>query len=74
MIEVGGHTDSDGSDQDNQTLSDNRATSVRNALVAQGINSTMLKTKGYGEKQPKDTNDTKDGKFRNRRIEYTKAN
>lgn len=74
IIEVGGHTDSDGTEQDNQTLSDNRATSVRNALVAQGINSTMLKTKGYGEKQPKDTNDTKDGKFRNRRIEYTKAN
>lgn len=73
IIEVGGHTDSDGTDQDNQILSENRATSVRNALVAQGINSTMLKTKGYGEKQPKDTNETKDGKFRNRRIEYTKA-
>lgn len=71
VVEVGGHTDSDGSDAANQTLSDNRAKAVREALIQFGIKAEMLTEKGYGETKPKATNDTDDGKFQNRRIEYT---
>lgn len=71
QVEVGGHTDSDGTDEANQALSDNRAKAVREALIKFGISPEMLTEKGYGEKQPKATNDTEDGKFQNRRIEYT---
>ncbi len=71
VVEVGGHTDSAGTDANNQTLSDNRAKAVREALIKFGIAPEMLTEKGYGESKPKATNDTEDGKFQNRRIEYT---
>lgn len=73
IIEVGGHTDSDGTDQDNQVLSENRAKSVMTALLQFGVNPAMLKMQGYGEKRPKpgNTNSNDTEKFRNRRIEYT---
>jgi len=71
QVEVGGHTDSDDSDKNNQTLSDNRAKAVKEALLKFGIKPEMLTEKGYGEKQPKSTNETEDGKFQNRRIEYS---
>ncbi len=70
-IEVGGHTDNTGTDESNQILSDNRAKAVREALIKFGIKSEMLTEKGYGSKQPKATNDTDDGRFQNRRIEYS---
>ena len=73
VIEVGGHTDSDGSDQDNQKLSDSRANSVMTELVKFGVIQSMLKSQGYGEKRPRpnNTNANDIEKFRNRRIEYT---
>lgn len=71
VIEVGGHTDSDGSDAANQTLSDNRAKSVKDELIKLGVKPEMLTEKGYGESKPKTTNETDDGKFQNRRIEYS---
>ena len=71
VIEVGGHTDSDGTDADNQALSERRAKAVKDALVELGIKESMLVTKGYGESQPKADNTTDDGKFRNRRIQYS---
>lgn len=74
VIEVGGHTDSDGSDDKNQVLSENRAKSVRDAFVNQfGVNPNMLKEKGYGKSRPRpgNQNRTPDEKFQNRRIEYT---
>jgi outer membrane protein OmpA-like peptidoglycan-associated protein len=71
VIEVGGHTDSDGSDSANQTLSEKRATAVRDQLVKYQVNPEVLQTKGYGETQPKTTNETQDGKFYNRRIQYS---
>ena len=71
QVEVGGHTDSVGSDESNQVLSENRAKAVREALTKFGISPEILTEKGYGSKQPKATNDTEDGKFQNRRIEYT---
>jgi len=71
VIEVGGHTDNSGNDSANQTLSDNRAKSVRDALVKFGVNPAMLTEKGYGASKPKASNDTDNGKFQNRRIEYS---
>lgn len=71
VVEVGGHTDSDGSNAPNKTLSDNRAKAVKAALVTFGVNERMLSEAGYGEEKPKATNETEDGKFQNRRIEYT---
>ena len=70
-IEVGGHTDSDGDDASNQQLSNRRAAAVRNQLVNFGVNSAFLTAKGYGEIKPRATNDTAEGRFQNRRIEYT---
>ena len=70
VVEVGGHTDSVGNDESNQTLSENRAKAVKAALIQFGVKPEMLTEKGYGKTKPVDTNDTEDGKFRNRRIEY----
>ncbi len=74
VIEVGGHTDSDGTEEKNQKLSENRAKSVRDALVGKfGVNPNMLTEKGYGESRPKPGNQNRnaDEKFQNRRIEYS---
>ena len=71
VIEVGGHTDNVGSDASNQVLSENRAKAVKDALVKFGVKAEALTEKGYGKAKPKTTNDTEDGKFQNRRIEYS---
>lgn len=68
-ILVEGHTDSAGSDEYNWGLSQKRAESVSNYLIAQGIASGRFTTKWYGETQPKATNETKEGKAQNRRVE-----
>ena len=70
MVEIGGHTDSDGNDDANMKLSQARADSVKMALVALGVKDAMLTAKGYGETAPVAANDTPDNKFKNRRIEY----
>lgn len=67
-FEIDGHTDSDASDEHNQVLSENRANSVKNFLVSQGI-TAQISTNGYGEKRPVATNDTPEGKQKNRRVE-----
>lgn len=66
---IEGHTDSDGKDAANQTLSENRAAAVKNYLVEKGINSARLSSKGFGESMPVATNKTKAGKALNRRVE-----
>jgi outer membrane protein OmpA-like peptidoglycan-associated protein len=71
VLEVGGHTDNVGTDADNQTLSDNRAKAVKDALVKFGVKSEVLQTKGYGESVQRTTNDTEQNRFYNRRIEYS---
>jgi len=71
VVEVGGHTDNVGENAPNQLLSDNRAKAVKAALLTYGVKPEMLTEKGYGEEKPKATNDNEDGKFQNRRIEYT---
>ena len=68
-VEVQAHTDSVGSKKYNQKLSDKRAASVRQYLVSQGVSATQLESKGYGEADPVLTNETEDGRARNRRVE-----
>ena len=70
ILEVGGHTDSDGTDASNQKLSENRANAVKEILVRFGVNSSSLQTRGYGSTKPRADNSTDQGKFLNRRIEY----
>jgi outer membrane protein OmpA-like peptidoglycan-associated protein len=69
MIE--GHTDSDGSNALNQTLSENRAAAVRNYLVEKGINTDRLRSTGFGETKPIASNKTSKGKAENRRVEVS---
>lgn len=68
-VEISGHTDSRGSDEYNQSLSQNRAQSVVNYLIINGIDKTRLAFKGYGESQPMASNDTDQGRQLNRRVE-----
>lgn len=69
QIEISGHTDNVGSDADNQLLSENRAKSVVQYLIQNGIATARLKAKGFGETKAIDTNDTEAGRAQNRRTE-----
>lgn len=69
-IEVRGHTDNQGTHDYNMKLSDDRAKSVVNFLIYNGIKPYRLKSKGFGETQPLTENETEDGKQRNRRVEF----
>jgi outer membrane protein OmpA-like peptidoglycan-associated protein len=69
-IEIGGHTDSVGSEDKNQKLSEKRAESVKAFLVKEGIEEGRMSTKGYGESAPVDTNDTPAGRANNRRVAF----
>ena len=68
-VEIGGHTDSRGSDAYNQKLSENRAKSVYDYFVSHGIDAARLSYRGYGESRPIATNETDEGRQRNRRVE-----
>lgn len=68
-VEVAGHTDSQGDDASNQTLSQARAESVVAYLVDAGVSASQLTPTGYGESQPIADNDTADGRQTNRRVE-----
>lgn len=70
-IEMSAHTDSRGSDEYNFKLSDNRARSVMEYIISQGIDSSRITSHGYGETKPVATNDTDDGRQLNRRVEFT---
>lgn len=67
---IQGHTDSQGSDEYNQTLSENRAGSVADYLKTQGVSSSRIKTIGYGKTQPIATNETDAGRAENRRVTF----
>ncbi len=69
QIIVEGHTDSAGSDAYNQKLSERRASSVADYLIDRGVASRSIIVYGYGESQPKATNDTAEGRQLNRRVE-----
>jgi outer membrane protein OmpA-like peptidoglycan-associated protein len=68
-IEVEGHTDSVGSDAYNQKLSEQRADSVREYLISQGLKPDILTSRGFGETLPVASNDTAAGRQQNRRVE-----
>jgi outer membrane protein OmpA-like peptidoglycan-associated protein len=68
-LEVEGHTDSVGSEQMNQTLSEKRAASVREYLVSSGVQAASVTSIGKGETTPVATNDTAAGRQQNRRVE-----
>lgn len=69
MIEIAAHTDSDGSYDFNQILSQKRASSVKTYLINKGIEERRMTAKGYGEKEPVSDNSTEQGKADNRRTE-----
>jgi outer membrane protein OmpA-like peptidoglycan-associated protein len=71
VLEIGGHTDNVGTEEDNQALSENRAKAVKDALVKFGVKAEALQTKGYGESAQITTNDTEQNRFYNRRIAYS---
>lgn len=69
VIEIEGHADSTGPDDYNQRLSEQRAASVRNFLLDEGVNGSRMLARGYGESQPRTTNATAEGRQQNRRVE-----
>jgi len=72
-VKIVGHTDSDGDDKANMTLSEKRAAAVKNYLVKEfGIDEASLTTEGKGESQLADKNPTPEGKANNRRVEFIK--
>ena len=68
-LELEGHTDNVGTEEYNQQLSENRANSVRDYLIHEGINSSSVAARGFGEDQAVATNDTAAGRQENRRVE-----
>jgi len=68
-MRIEGHTDSVGTPQANQVLSEQRAASVKQWLVSRGIASTLIATAGRGESSPVASNDTAEGREKNRRVE-----
>lgn len=68
-VVLAGHTDNVGDDQSNKQLSQDRADAVRNMMVAGGINANRVNTAGYGEEKPVASNDTEEGRAKNRRLE-----
>lgn len=70
LVQIEGHTSSDGTDDHNQTLSEERARAVLDYLAAHGIASHRLVSKGFSSTVPLDTNTTAAGRERNRRVEF----
>ncbi|MEP3226707.1 MAG: OmpA family protein [Parasphingorhabdus sp.] len=68
-IDIYGHTDSTGTDQYNQSLSERRASSVANYLSNSGVQQARVETRGFGESQPIASNSTEEGRAANRRVE-----
>lgn len=69
LIDVYGHTDSTGSNEYNQTLSENRARTIANYLISRGVSAARVRSQGFGETMPIATNDTEEGRAKNRRVE-----
>jgi OmpA-OmpF porin, OOP family len=71
-ISIEGHTNNVGDNNSNQTLSENRAKAVMNALIARGIEKSRLSYKGCGSSKPIADNATEEGKAKNRRVDIVK--
>jgi OmpA-OmpF porin, OOP family len=74
MVDVDGHTDSQGNEEKNQSLSENRAKAVKDYLVSKGISEGRLKSAGYGSTKPVGDNKTAAGRASNRRTELAVRN
>ena len=72
-LDVEGHTDAVGSEEFNQKLSEARANTVRDYLVAQGLKAEAVSARGLGKTQPVASNTTAEGRQRNRRVEMVVA-
>lgn len=72
-VEIGGHTDAQGSEEGNQRLSEARANAVVSFMTARGVPSNGLNAVGYGESQPIADNETAEGRAANRRISFSWA-
>ncbi|MCP4225815.1 MAG: OmpA family protein, partial [Actinomycetia bacterium] len=70
-VTIVGHTDDVGSDEDNMALSENRASTVADYLISQGVDRAMVEALGQGESEPVTSNETEDGRERNRRVVIT---
>jgi outer membrane protein OmpA-like peptidoglycan-associated protein len=70
VLEIAGYTGNTGNPAENIALSQRRAEAVRDALIKDGANPDMLVAKGYGSADSIASNDTPEGRLRNRRIEY----
>lgn len=73
-VEIEGHTSSEGGEEFNQKLSEDRANSVRDYMIQKGISKDHVTAVGYGFSRPKASNDTEDGRRQNRRIEVRVTN
>ncbi len=73
-VEIEGHTSSEGGEEFNQKLSEDRAKSVRDYMVRKGISKDRVTAVGYGYSRPKASNDTEEGRRQNRRIEVRVTN
>lgn len=71
-VSIEGHTDNVGSAASNKTLSENRAKSVMNAIIAKGIDKSRLSAKGWGQEKPIADNKSEEGRAKNRRVEIVK--
>ena len=70
-IEVIGHTDSIGTEEYNQGLSERRAATVKDYLISKDVPADVIQTEGRGELEPVATNETREGRAKNRRVEIT---
>jgi outer membrane protein OmpA-like peptidoglycan-associated protein len=70
LVQIEGHTDSTGSAETNRKLSNDRANSVRDFLVSKGVEAARLRAVGFGPDRPVDTNETAEGREKNRRVEF----
>jgi outer membrane protein OmpA-like peptidoglycan-associated protein len=70
LVEIGGHTDTDGNEDDNLILSQARCETVRAYIASKGVAMSRMLARGYGERVPIADNSTEEGKFKNRRVEF----
>lgn len=71
LLNIAGHTDSQGADDMNQKLSEDRANAVKDYLAKKGVAADRMTAEGFGETKPIDTNATAAGRRENRRVEFT---
>lgn len=69
-LTIEGHTDTTGEPSGNQPLSEERALAVKKYLESRGVDASRLEARGFGSSQPVDTNDTEEGRAKNRRVEF----